>query len=116
MVALRRRAAEGGSYRVHVSLDRAAMWLNSLGLFDPEYVKTTVGTGGEHELIAPQLFRAVTPLGLYQGVTEQVRLSATPTHYANVVSPRGADAPVWLPRPVEFDSGAFVKALFGARS
>ena len=28
------RATEGGSYRVHVSLTRAAMWAITLGFFD----------------------------------------------------------------------------------
>jgi len=99
MTALLRRSKEGGSYRVHVSLTRAAMWAMSLGLFDPAYVKATVGIGGEHELIDPQLFTSLTPLGIYQGVTENVTLSRTPHHYANVLSPRGADQPIWLPKP-----------------
>ena len=32
--ALRRRAIEGGSYRVHVNLSRVAMWVQSLGTFE----------------------------------------------------------------------------------
>lgn len=113
MVALKRRAVEGGSYRVHVSLDRAAMWLNSLGFFDPEYVQRTVGTGGQHELIDPQLFRASTPMGIYQGVTEQVTLTKTPTHYTAVYEPRGSAQPVWLPKPEAFDSQSFMQQLLG---
>lgn len=34
LAALRRRAIEGGSYRVVVSLTRTALWLLSLGIFD----------------------------------------------------------------------------------
>lgn len=111
MVALARRAVEGGSYRVHVSLGRTAMWCASLGFFDWDYVKSVVGTGGEHELIDPQLFTSITPLGIYQGVTENVSLSRTPHHYLNVLSPRGADQPVWLPRPQLFDSAAFYASI-----
>ncbi|MEU0571469.1 CoA transferase [Nonomuraea sp. NPDC005983] len=103
MTALARRAVEGGSYRVHVSLTRAAMWATSLGLFDWDYVHETVGSGGEHELIDPQLFTSLTPLGIYQGVTENVTLSRTPHHFMNVLSPRGADQPVWLPKPKPVD-------------
>ena len=114
MAALLRRSTEGGSYRVHVSLTRAAMWIMSLGMLDPGYVEATVGSGGEHELIDPQLFTSVTPLGLYQGVTENVTLSRTPHHYANVVSPRGADQPVWLPRPRPLDVKAYLKILMGS--
>jgi crotonobetainyl-CoA:carnitine CoA-transferase CaiB-like acyl-CoA transferase len=103
MTALARRATEGGSYRVHVSLTRAAMWIMSLGLFDKDYVTATVGTGGDHELIDPQLFTSLTPHGLYQCVTENVTLSRTPHHYTNVLSARGADQPVWLPKPRKVD-------------
>ncbi|WP_330455512.1 CoA transferase [Streptomyces sp. NBC_00820] len=98
MAALARRAVEGGSYRVHVSLTRAAMWATTLGFFDWDYVRDTVGSGGEHELLDPQMFTSLTPLGIYQGVTENVTLSRTPHHYMNVLSPRGADQPIWLPR------------------
>jgi crotonobetainyl-CoA:carnitine CoA-transferase CaiB-like acyl-CoA transferase len=112
MAALARRAVEGGSYRVHVSLTRAAMWAMTLGLFDPRFVQSAVGSGGEHELIDPQRFTSLTPLGVYQGVTENVTLSRTPHHYMNVLSPRGADQPVWLPKPKRVDVAEFVKMLF----
>lgn len=35
---LRRRATQGGSYRVHVNLSRIAMWVQSLGLFEKSEV------------------------------------------------------------------------------
>lgn len=53
MAALARRAVDGGSYRVHVNLTRVAMWACTLGFFDWDYVRATVGTGGDHELIDP---------------------------------------------------------------
>ncbi|GHF36842.1 crotonobetainyl-CoA:carnitine CoA-transferase CaiB-like acyl-CoA transferase [Amycolatopsis bartoniae] len=111
MAALVRRATEGGSYRVHVSLTRAAMWAVTLGFFDWDYVHRAVGSGGEHELLDPQLFTSLTPLGIYQGVTENVTLSRTPHHYLNVLSPRGADQPVWLPRPRQVHVAAIARAL-----
>lgn len=111
LAALIRRATEGGSYRVHVSLTRAAMWASTLGFFDWGYVHRAVGSGGEHELLDPQLFTSLTPLGLYQGVTENVTLSRTPHHYLNVLSPRGADQPAWLPKPRQVDVAALAKAL-----
>ena len=37
LAALRRRAIEGGSYRVVVSLTRTVLWLLSLGIFDKAY-------------------------------------------------------------------------------
>jgi len=37
--ALRRRAIEGGSYRVVVSLTRTVLWLLSMGIFDKAYAQ-----------------------------------------------------------------------------
>ena len=37
--AFRRRAIEGGSYRVVVSLTRTTLWLLSLGIFDKKYAQ-----------------------------------------------------------------------------
>jgi crotonobetainyl-CoA:carnitine CoA-transferase CaiB-like acyl-CoA transferase len=113
MAALLRRTTEGGSYKVHVSLDRAALWILSLGMFDPAHVLATVGTGGQHQLIDPQLFTSITPLGIYQGVTENVTLSRTPHHYANVLSAKGSDQPLWLPRPKQFDGRNAANVLVG---
>ncbi|NMD56583.1 MULTISPECIES: CoA transferase [Tsukamurella] len=95
--ALARRAVDGGSYRVHVSLVRAALWVLSLGVFDREYAHAIAGTPGEHEYLPPETFTAATPLGQYQGVTDQVRMSATPGAYRTVLVPRGSSAPEWLP-------------------
>jgi crotonobetainyl-CoA:carnitine CoA-transferase CaiB-like acyl-CoA transferase len=98
MAALHRRALEGGSYRVHVSLTRAALWIMSLGVFDKGYAMSVAGTAGSHALNAPSLFEADTPLGHYQGVSETVQMSLTPRGFSTVLVPRGASQPVWLPR------------------
>lgn len=98
VAALRRRAVEGGSWRVHVALTRVSLWLYSLGLFDKDYARATAGTPGRHEHLAPELFEADTPLGRYRGLTDQVRMSATPGCYSTVLTPRGACAPAWLAR------------------
>jgi crotonobetainyl-CoA:carnitine CoA-transferase CaiB-like acyl-CoA transferase len=98
MAALARRATEGGSYRVHVSLDRAALWILSLGIFDKGYVEEVAGKPGPHELIDPEVFLASTPCGMYQGITETVHMSETPRHFATVLVPRGSSSPEWLPR------------------
>jgi crotonobetainyl-CoA:carnitine CoA-transferase CaiB-like acyl-CoA transferase len=98
MAALHRRATEGGSWRVHVSLTRAALWILSLGVFDKDYARATAGRPGKHELIDPKLFTADTPLGHYQGVSETVEMSLTPRRFDPVLVPRGSCQPVWLPR------------------
>jgi crotonobetainyl-CoA:carnitine CoA-transferase CaiB-like acyl-CoA transferase len=97
VAALLRRASVGGSYRVHLSLTRAALWILSLGVFDRQYALATAGTGRDHAYLDPELFTARTPLGHYQGVTEQVRMSVTPGSYHPVLVPRGSSAPEWLP-------------------
>ncbi|HJP78498.1 MAG TPA: CoA transferase [Pseudonocardiaceae bacterium] len=94
--ALARRAIDGGSYRVHVSLTRAALWILSLGVFDRDYASETAGSSEPHAYRDPETFTVDTPLGRYQGVTEQVRMSATPGRYRFPLLPRGAAEPAWL--------------------
>jgi len=96
MSALRRRAVEGGSYRVVVSLTRVTLWLLSLGILDKKYAHATAGSSDEHTYVAPDLFTADTPLGLYQGVTEQVVMSRTPGSFRTVLVPRGSSKAEWL--------------------
>ncbi len=97
-VALGRRAVEGGSYRVHVSLARVAMWLHTLGIFDKSYARTIAGSGPDHMYSEPEVFTVQTPCGLYQGIAEQVRMSRTPGHYRTVLVPRGSCRAAWLDR------------------
>ena len=39
IATLRRRAVEGGSYRIHLSLARLSIWLLQMGLFDKSYAR-----------------------------------------------------------------------------
>jgi crotonobetainyl-CoA:carnitine CoA-transferase CaiB-like acyl-CoA transferase len=94
--ALRRRAIEGGSYRVVVSLTRTVLWLLSLGIFDKAYARETAGSTDEHTYVAPDLFTAETPLGTYQGLTDHVILPKTPGSFRTVLVPRGSSKPEWL--------------------
>jgi crotonobetainyl-CoA:carnitine CoA-transferase CaiB-like acyl-CoA transferase len=96
--ALKRRAVEGGSYRVTVSLSRTTLWLMSLGIFDKDYARYTAGSSDEHSYPPPDLFTADTPMGRYTGMTDQVQMSATPGHYAHVLEPRGSALAEWLDR------------------
>ena len=94
--ALRRRSIEGGSYRVVVSLTRTVLWLLSMGIFDKGYAQETAGSKDEHTYVAPDVFTAETPLGTYQGFTDQVVLSRTPGAFRTVLTPRGSSMPEWL--------------------
>ena len=96
LAALRRRATEGGSYRVVVSLTRTVLWLLSLGIFDKTYAQAMAGSTEEHSNVAPDLFTAETPLGTYQGMTDQVLMSRTPGAFNTVLVPRGSSKPEWL--------------------
>ena len=96
LAALRRRATEGGSYRVVVSLTRSVLWLLSMGIFDKTYAKKMAGSSDEHFYAEPDLFTAETPLGTYQGMTDQVILSKTPGTFKTILVPRGSSKPEWL--------------------
>jgi crotonobetainyl-CoA:carnitine CoA-transferase CaiB-like acyl-CoA transferase len=93
--ALRRRALEGGSYHVHISLTRVALWILSLGIFDKEWAYRTAGSTEEHSYLDPVTFSAETPLGDYQGVIDQVTMSLTPGRYDPILVARGSSRPEW---------------------
>jgi crotonobetainyl-CoA:carnitine CoA-transferase CaiB-like acyl-CoA transferase len=96
LAALRRRAIEGGSYRVVVSLTRTVLWLLTLGIFDKSYAQATAGSSEEHRYVEPDLFTAETPFGTYQGMTDQVVMSRTAGSFNTVLVPRGSSKPEWL--------------------
>ncbi|MGO9032564.1 CoA transferase [Mycobacterium sp.] len=94
--ALLRRAKEGGSYRVRVSLVRTALWLAELGIFDRDYVKKTAGSNDEHLYPDPDGFVVDTPMGRYTGIKEMVEMSKTPGEYKYPLTPFGSWQPSWL--------------------
>jgi crotonobetainyl-CoA:carnitine CoA-transferase CaiB-like acyl-CoA transferase len=96
LAALRRRAVEGGSYRVVLSLTRTVLWQLALGIFDKAYAQATAGSTDEHRNVDPDVFTAETPLGTYQGLDEQVYLAKSPGSYRTVLVPRGSSKPEWL--------------------
>lgn len=98
MTALRRRAVEGGSYRIRISLVRLSLWLLQMGMFDKTWALSVAGGEGEHAYPAPEIFRAETPCGEYQGVTDQVRMSRSPGSYRFPLVPRGSGRGEWLGR------------------
>jgi len=95
---LKRRALEGGSYRIHISLARLSIWLLEMGIFDKTYAHQVGNSQGDHAYLSPEIFEADTPCGLYLGVTDQVKMSATPGFYKVPVVPRGSSRPEWQPR------------------
>lgn len=93
IAALRRRATEGGSYHVRVSLTRAAMWYQGLGMVDRDGFDPTAP---EHRMIDPRTIRAQTAYGEVHRLAPQAVLSKTPGNWGDpLLRVRGADRPVW---------------------
>lgn len=89
MVALGRRAREGGSFWVRVSLCRTAMWLQGLGRTDD------VGSGPDRERLSPWLSVSETPFGRIEHLAPVIELSETPPRWARPTVPLGSHPPEW---------------------
>jgi crotonobetainyl-CoA:carnitine CoA-transferase CaiB-like acyl-CoA transferase len=93
IAALRRRAKEGGSYHVRISLTRAAMWYQSLGMFASTDFDATEP---EHRMTAPETLKAPTSYGEVHRLAPQVKLSRTPGRWRKpLLIVRGSDLPEW---------------------
>jgi crotonobetainyl-CoA:carnitine CoA-transferase CaiB-like acyl-CoA transferase len=92
MAALVKRATEGGSWHVTVSLTRTAMWCGSLGLVDP----ALAGSDEEHGLREPLPYDAPSPLGDVHMLAPPVRFSRTPPAWPEpILVPRGSSRAEW---------------------
>ncbi|KUZ62608.1 carnitine dehydratase [Burkholderia ubonensis] len=92
MIALARRAREGGSWQVRLSLAQTGRWLQSFGL---------VPDGAHASEITPadardRLDRIASPFGVVDAVRPAERLSATPPFFALPPVPLGADEARWI--------------------
>jgi crotonobetainyl-CoA:carnitine CoA-transferase CaiB-like acyl-CoA transferase len=93
--ALVKRATEGGSWHVTVSLTRTAMWCSSLGLVDP----ALAGSSEEHSPREPAPYDSRSPLGDVHMLAPPVRFSHTPPAWPEpILVPRGSSSPDWLSR------------------
>jgi hypothetical protein len=97
MAALGRRAREGGSWRVTVSLARTGQWLSDKGLFDAAAI-----AGLPRELPDAEIIRlsqeTPSPMGLIRHLAPAAQMSLTPPHWVRPPVPLGHDAPVWPER------------------
>ncbi len=90
--ALVKRATEGGSWHVTVSLTKSAMWCGSLGFVDP----ALAGCDDEHRLREPTSYDAPSPFGDVHMVAPPVRFSEIPPSWPDpVLVPRGSSRPEW---------------------
>ncbi|HVJ36368.1 MAG TPA: CoA transferase [Stenotrophomonas sp.] len=94
LAAMRRQAAEGGSWHVRVNLARAAMWFQSLGEFPDVAFDASQPA---HRMAPPEVMKRRTPYGEVERLVPQVHLSKTPGRWRDpLVAVRGSDLPVWL--------------------
>jgi crotonobetainyl-CoA:carnitine CoA-transferase CaiB-like acyl-CoA transferase len=97
--ALLRRAREGGSYSVNVSLAQGCTWLMSLGLVPKKDLPNLANMGPEHQHMQPNLISGKTAYGDTTIIGSQAEMSLTPEHWDDpIVSPPGSSYPEWLPR------------------
>lgn len=89
--ALRRRAREGGSWRVEVSLARTGLWLRGL----PRLADGFAASDPAFEDVADLLEQSDSPFGRLTAVRHAGRLSHTPPRWARPAVPLGSDAPAW---------------------
>jgi crotonobetainyl-CoA:carnitine CoA-transferase CaiB-like acyl-CoA transferase len=97
MLALARRAREGGSWLVRISLAQVGKWLVDLG-----EVAAEAARGAAEEFTAAELeswsMVSQTPSGPLKHLRPVVRLSATPARWARPSVPLGHHPPAWPAR------------------
>jgi crotonobetainyl-CoA:carnitine CoA-transferase CaiB-like acyl-CoA transferase len=94
MLALGRRAREGGSYLVRVALAQTAKWLKGLGRV-PTDVAAAAPPDLPTERIAELSISTVTPYGSLRYLAPVAQLSETPARWERPTVPLDHDAPVW---------------------
>lgn len=97
-VALGRRAREGGSWLVRISLAQTGRWLVDRGEVDEAKLK-----GVPKEFTADELAKwsttTETPAGRLHHLAPVMQMSETPPRWARPSVPLGHHEPVWPPRP-----------------
>src|SRR5205085_11784844 len=97
MVALARRAREGGSWLVRISLAQTGHWLVGRGQVPEAEFKDVAKEFTDAEL-AHWSIETDTPAGRLKHLKPTVQLSETPPHWARPSVPLGYNDPAWPPR------------------
>ncbi|HEV8680834.1 MAG TPA: CoA transferase [Stellaceae bacterium] len=98
MVALKRRATEGGSWLVRISLAQTGRWLVSRGEV-PEAEAKQAAKEFTTEELTRWTIETETPMGRLSHLKPTVQLSETAPHWARPSVPLGYNEPVWPARP-----------------
>ena len=94
--ALLRRAREGGSYSVRVTLSQCVQYMISLGFNDKREIENLENLGDEHQIMQPDLVTGMTAFGEYTRPASQVAMSRTPQFWNEpMLTMQGASQPVW---------------------
>lgn len=94
MAALARRAAEGGSWLVRVSLARTGRWITDQGQVDAAALHDVPEELAEEEM-ARLTMETESPLGRIRHLRPVAVLSETPTRWTRPPVPLGHDRPAW---------------------
>src|SRR5262249_22794700 len=94
MVALERRAREGGSWSVRVSLARTGRWIAERGVLDPALVARAPADLSD-DVLARITLETESPRGRIRHLALVARMSETPAYWARPPVPLGHDAAAW---------------------
>ena len=92
MIALARRAREGGSWHVRLSLAQTGSWLQSFGAV-PDGLQAPDLAAAD---VRDRIDRIASPFGTIDAVRPAERLSATPPSFTRPPVPLGTDDASWL--------------------
>src|SRR5215471_3715619 len=98
LVALKRRATEGGSWLVRISLAQAGRWLVGRGEVPEAQLKNIPSEFTPAEL-ETWTIETVTPAGNLRHLAPTLQLSETQPYWARPTVPLGYHPPVWPARP-----------------
>ena len=95
MEALRRRAIEGGSWLVRISLIQTANWFKNLGRVSIEKDARNLRDSVIEDILDLTM-ETDTPFGLVRHLAPAITLSKTPSKWITPVVPQSSDMPSWI--------------------
>ena len=92
MVGLIRRATEGGSWHVRLSLAQTGQWLQSMGTIADGWMTPDVGLNDVRDLMQT----ISSPFGKVRAAAPAEVMTVTPPRFGRPPVPLGSDEPRWL--------------------